>query len=51
MQRLAAIFRYFDEDRDGFLCHAELTELWRAVGDEELSVSMFQGACSQVRVG
>lgn len=48
-QRLASIFRFFDQDRDGFLSHAELSELWKATKGEEaqLSASLFQGACAQ----
>eukprot|EP00438_Fugacium_kawagutii_P014296 Skav226013 [mRNA] locus=scaffold1010:239089:249529:+ [translate_table: standard] len=49
-QRLASIFRFFDEDRDGFLCHEELAELWRATKKEEsgeLTAPLFQGACAQ----
>ncbi|CAL1141769.1 unnamed protein product [Cladocopium goreaui] len=49
-QRLASIFRFFDEDRDGFLSYEELTELWRATKKEEaaeLTAPLFQGACAQ----
>ncbi|CAJ1377757.1 unnamed protein product [Effrenium voratum] len=47
-QRLAAIFRYFDEDRDGFLSHEELSALHLATSGEELSLPRFRGACAQV---
>jgi len=50
-QRLASIFRFFDEDRDGFLSHEELSELWSATKKEEnggdLTLALFQGACAQ----
>jgi len=48
-QRAASVFRYFDEDRDGYLNHEELSELWKATSTEggELSASMFKAACQQ----
>eukprot|EP00930_Biecheleria_cincta_P061117 TRINITY_DN46688_c0_g1_i1.p1 TRINITY_DN46688_c0_g1~~TRINITY_DN46688_c0_g1_i1.p1 ORF type:complete len:525 (+),score=142.30 TRINITY_DN46688_c0_g1_i1:114-1688(+) len=47
-QRIASILRYFDEDRDGCLCHEEVSALWKAASDssEELSEAAYLGACS-----
>eukprot|EP00931_Biecheleriopsis_adriatica_P079317 TRINITY_DN5271_c0_g1_i3.p1 TRINITY_DN5271_c0_g1~~TRINITY_DN5271_c0_g1_i3.p1 ORF type:complete len:545 (-),score=114.75 TRINITY_DN5271_c0_g1_i3:156-1790(-) len=52
-QKIAAILRYFDEDRDECLCHRELSALWKATaGDEsvELSEGLYLGACQKVCV-
>jgi hypothetical protein len=47
-QRIASILRYFDEDRDGYLCHEEVSVLWKAASEssEELSEAAYLGACS-----
>jgi len=47
-QRIASILRYFDEDRDGCLCHEEVSALWKAASDssEELSEAIYLGACA-----
>ncbi|CAE7645769.1 unnamed protein product [Symbiodinium pilosum] len=51
-QRVASVFRFFDEDRDGFLNLEELSELWKATSTDtersELSAAMYKGACQQV---
>eukprot|EP00931_Biecheleriopsis_adriatica_P079315 TRINITY_DN5271_c0_g1_i1.p1 TRINITY_DN5271_c0_g1~~TRINITY_DN5271_c0_g1_i1.p1 ORF type:complete len:559 (-),score=124.41 TRINITY_DN5271_c0_g1_i1:156-1775(-) len=52
-QKIASILRYFDEDRDEYLCHRELSALWKATsGDEsvELSEGLYLGACQKVGV-
>ncbi|CAE7537854.1 Znf622 [Symbiodinium natans] len=48
--RAASVFRYFDEDRDGYLNHEEVSELWKATSTDgsEVSTSMFKAACQQV---
>ncbi|CAE7883296.1 unnamed protein product [Symbiodinium necroappetens] len=49
-QRAASVFRFFDEDRDGYLNYEELSELWKATSTTEggeLSASMFKAACQQ----
>merc|ERR1719460_2035556 len=45
-QKVASIFRFFDEDKDLKLDHSEVAELWAAAKDgAKLSQAEYAGAC------
>mmetsp|Transcript_76377 Transcript_76377/g.202825 ORF Transcript_76377/g.202825 Transcript_76377/m.202825 type:complete len:519 (-) Transcript_76377:24-1580(-) len=46
-QKVGALLRYFDADRDGLLNREELGRLWAAMSDEELSDAQYAGACGK----
>ncbi|CAE8658309.1 unnamed protein product [Polarella glacialis] len=50
-QKVASIFRFWDEDRDGFLSFKDLAGLWRATSEgAELSEALYFGACAKTGV-
>eukprot|EP00418_Pyrodinium_bahamense_P014193 CAMPEP_0179105788 /NCGR_PEP_ID=MMETSP0796-20121207/49147_1 /TAXON_ID=73915 /ORGANISM="Pyrodinium bahamense, Strain pbaha01" /LENGTH=561 /DNA_ID=CAMNT_0020803783 /DNA_START=31 /DNA_END=1715 /DNA_ORIENTATION=+ len=46
-QKVGALLRFFDADRDGLLKQKELAQLWVATTGLELSEAQYLGACSK----
>mmetsp|Transcript_31711 Transcript_31711/g.80087 ORF Transcript_31711/g.80087 Transcript_31711/m.80087 type:complete len:543 (-) Transcript_31711:281-1909(-) len=55
-EKAACLLRFFDSDRDGRLCHAELAALWAAASSAadgkaaDLSEALYAGACAKAGV-
>jgi len=46
-QKVGAVLRYFDADRDGYLNQQELAQVWAATTGLELTEAQYLGACGK----